>query len=156
NVLSLLEKLDIARHDLRPGQIAPPPEFRRSRAGHPRYSRDIALMLNRNPFQFGLGQRGIADAAIAFSFKQQAMFTHASLIGTLNPAGDILRQAWLVRLAESRDGNLLVRTIDRDRFERRVFAQRVRNGTRQAGMIWSGSLFRRFTRAAHNSVNSTC
>ena len=76
---------------------------------------------------------------VKLTLQQQAMFTRSGFVGLLNAPGDGLNQTWFIRFAECGYGNRLPGAIDRDGFQRRLRAQRIHDGTRQALSVFGGS-----------------
>jgi hypothetical protein len=132
NGVVVVVDFNFTRDDFWEREVAPAPELRRGRAGHARDGRARAIMLDGDFLPFGCRQRRAADGAITFAAQQGTRVLRIGVLGRLEFVREALRQFFHVGAAERGDGNFFLRGINRHRLERRLLAQRVHDGARQA------------------------
>ena len=122
----VLQELDVALDDFRPGNIAPAPELRRGGTGDAGDGRRVGFLANGDLLALEVGERLAASLAGGLARQQRAGLHGVAFLRLLDGRADALGQFGNVGLAQRGDGNGVVRLVHGHRFERRVLGQRLR------------------------------
>src|SRR5258706_8119123 len=130
--IRVLEEFDVALDDSGQWKVPPTPEFWRGGASDSRDGRRPGVLPNRDLLLLEVGERLGARLAIALAGEQVAGVAGRGFLGAADGGADPLGEFGNISPANRGDGNRLAALVNRDRFERRILRQNLRDRSRQA------------------------